>query len=218
MTQMKRWVFFILIGLFFSHAAMAENFQLPFSGKWFVMQGGDSINVNHHMTNPSQLYGIDFIKIGGVTQRELFQTDGKSVEDYYSWAQEVLSPAEGVVIDTNNSVLDNPIGQTDASHPAGNYIILETSEKNYIVLAHFKKDSIVVKKGDVVKINQLLGLCGNSGNTSAPHIHMHLQNAPEIFSGTGQNMHFDSLQIAISDKTFAATDWPLMRGMFIEKK
>jgi murein DD-endopeptidase MepM/ murein hydrolase activator NlpD len=35
--------------------------------------------------------------------------------------------------------------------------------------------------GDTVQTGQMIGLVGNSGNTSEPHIHIHLQSTPELF-------------------------------------
>ena len=61
-------------------------------------------------------------------------------------------------------------------------------------LSHFKNGSIVVKKNDYVQQGQLLGLCGNSGHSSEPHIHYHLQNTPDIDNGEGLPIVFRSYQ------------------------
>ncbi len=215
---MKTFLFFILIHMFSILQVHAETYRLPFSGSWFVMQGGDTINVNHHMSVTSQSYGLDFIKTGGTNGRHPFKSDGKKVEDYYSWKQKVTAPVAGIIIDAHDEENDNLIGDTNPKKPAGNYVFIETAEKKYTLLAHFKKGSLVVKKGDVVRVGQLLGLCGNSGNTTAPHIHMHTQDSPEQGKGLGYNMHFDSLQVTLSGKKFVANDWPLIRGLFVENQ
>ncbi len=44
-----------------------------------------------------------------------------------------------------------------------------------VLLAHFKKGSIKVNVGDLVDTNTLLGNVGNTGNTSEPHLHMHIE-------------------------------------------
>src|SRR4051812_28931128 len=61
--------------------------SLPFKGRWFVMQGGDTLNVNHHMSVRAQWYAVDFMKVGGLSQRELAKTDGSTIEDFYSWSE-----------------------------------------------------------------------------------------------------------------------------------
>ena len=40
------------------------------------------------------------------------------------------------------------------------------------------KNKIPVKKGQVVNKGDILGYVGNSGNTSFPHLHIHVQNKP----------------------------------------
>ncbi len=56
-----------------------------------------------------------------------------------------------------------------------------------ILLAHLKKGSITVKQGDIVTTNTLLGQVGNTGNTSEPHLHIHVEKGGEtitILNGT----------------------------------
>ena len=61
--------------------------------------------------------------------------------------------------------------------------------------AHFKQNSIKVKKGMQVKAGTLLGLCGNSGHSSEPHLHFHVQNTDDLFSGTGIKAFFEDLRV-----------------------
>src|ERR1051325_8105153 len=61
------------------------EFHLPFAGRWFVLQGGDSSNVNHHMKVRAQWYGIDFMKAGGPGERALSKPAASTVEDFFSW-------------------------------------------------------------------------------------------------------------------------------------
>lgn len=68
------------------------------------------------------------------------------------------------------------------SQPAGNYVILEHSNKEYSLLAHFKQHSIMVNEGDIVKQGQNIGLCGNSGNSSEPHIHFQVMDSPDYMN------------------------------------
>jgi murein DD-endopeptidase MepM/ murein hydrolase activator NlpD len=46
--------------------------------------------------------------------------------------------------------------------------------------------------GDVVETGQFLGLTGNSGHSSEPHIHYHLQDTPDIDQGEGLPVKFIS--------------------------
>ena len=61
---------------------------------------------------------------------------------------------------------------------AGNHILIESNGVE-ILLAHFKKGSIKVKVGEIVTTNTILGQVGNTGNTSEPHLHIHVENGGE---------------------------------------
>jgi murein DD-endopeptidase MepM/ murein hydrolase activator NlpD len=57
-------------------------------------------------------------------------------------------------------------------------VSVEIAPGKYLMLAHLMQNSIQVKPGDVVKRGEPLAKCGNSGNTSAPHVHMQIQSSP----------------------------------------
>jgi murein DD-endopeptidase MepM/ murein hydrolase activator NlpD len=67
-------------------------------------------------------------------------------------------------------------GEADRNVGVGNMIMIDHQNGEFSLLCHFKHDSICVKVGDKVKQGDLLGLCGNTGNTSQPHIHFNLQD------------------------------------------
>ena len=193
----------------------SQELHLPFSGRWFVGAGGDTLNVNHHMSVRAQWYAIDFMKVGGPSLRAISKTDGRTIEDFYSWGEPVLSPADGEIETVVDGFPDNPLGVKDAKNVAGNYVVIKVAADRHIFLCHFQKGSITVKKGDPVKIGQALGKCGNSGNSDAPHIHMHMQNAPTFGEGTGQNLIFKNIDVELTGKEFTNVDWPLICGLFV---
>lgn len=193
----------------------ASDYRLPFDGQWFVVAAGDTINVNHHMVERSQWFGVDFMKTGGPGNRAISAGEGQSLEDFYSWGQPVLSPVDGVVRKTHDGDPDNPIGTKDAKNAFGNYVAIEAGTDEYVYLAHFQQGSVAVKEGMKVKAGQLLGKCGNSGNTSAPHIHMHVQDQLKPYSGTGQLVTFKGIAVLLSGKQFEMVDWPLIQGLFV---
>ena len=77
----------------------------------------------------------------------------------------------------------------------GNSVIIRTAKNEFIVYAHFKQHSIVVIQGQQVKQGQLLGLCGNSGNSSEPHLHFHIQNVENMNVATGIKCYFNKLTV-----------------------
>ena len=59
--------------------------------------------------------------------------------------------------------------------PEGNIIALKLETGTYLIIAHLKPSSVLVQVGDQLEEGQIIGQCGNSGNTSEPHIHIHHQ-------------------------------------------
>ncbi len=197
-------------------SAQAQNYRLPFNGRWFVMQGGDTPNVNQHMNVRAQWFGLDFAKVGGPSQRELTRTASPSrAEDFYSWGEPVLAPADGDVAAVIDALPDNPLGVKDAGHPAGNHVVITVAPARFVILAHFQRATISVKAGQRVKRGQVLGKCGNSGNSDFPHVHMHVQDTAELNAGNGQNAAFADINVELTGKSFENVTWPLIRGLFV---
>lgn len=146
---------------------------LPFKGEWMVSNGGRTAETNSHLhpdgKGPeNQSYAYDF--------RRGHTGEGKDLTDYEVFGREVISPGDGIISQVLDGSRDVEIGERDRFMVFGNAVIIDHQNGEWSVLCHFKYDSIKVKVGDIVKKGDLLGLCGNSGNTSEPHIHFHLQN------------------------------------------
>jgi len=193
------------------------KFRLPFEGRWFVGAAGDTVNVNHHMEFEPQWYGMDFLKVGGPDGNVLHEGSGNSKEEYYSWNEPVLSPVKGKVVYLENMAIDQEIGYFDEENAAGNHVVIQSSPSEFVYIAHFKKASIVVTPGQEVDSGQKLGLCGNSGNSSCPHIHMHVQNKLNPTQGIGQRVLFSNINVTMVGKGFDRVDWPLITGIFVEQ-
>jgi len=95
-------------------------------------------------------------------------------EDYYAWGEEILSAGSGTVVAVVADRPDLPIGASDASNPAGNYVVIEHGPGAFGVYAHMMQGSPAVEVGRQVERGQRIGRVGNSGNTSEPHLHVHL--------------------------------------------
>jgi len=156
------------------------SFRLPFDGLWYTFWGGADRLHNYHVDAPPQRHAYDFVIWN---DGSTFTGDGTANTDYYVYGQTVLAPAAGEVVHVVNDLPESlPQIETDADHPAGNHVILKVAENEYLFLAHMQPGSILVKVGDSVEPGQPIGLVGNSGNTSEPHLHIHLQNTPDLFS------------------------------------
>ena len=207
---------FAVLLLLWTAAGHSQEYRLPFKGRWFVMQGGDTLNVNHHMEVPAQWHGLDLMKVAGPSGRELTKGHGTKIQDYYSWGEPVLAPVDGKVFEVENELPDNPLGVKDPTNAMGNHVIIEVTTNCFVYLAHFQKGSVQVKVGQQIRAGETLGKCGNSGNSDGPHIHLHVQNTPTFNRGEGQNLTFTNVNVELSGKQFEKVNWPLIRGLFVE--
>ena len=78
---------------------------------------------------------------------------------------------------------------------AGNHVVIEMARGRYVLLAHLMRGSVVVQVGETVSPGQLIGKCGNSGNTSEPHLHLQVQNLPDWDSAELETypIHFQNI-------------------------
>lgn len=189
---------------------LVTSFRLPFEGEWLVLWGGDSRELNHHHDTPSQCFAFDFVLVdkAGKTHKG----DGKENEDYYAFGQPVLAPADGVVTDVITGVRDNTPGSMNPGFAGGNSVIIMHRENEVSFLGHFQQGTIRVKCGEAVKRGQVLGLCGNSGNSSEPHIHFHVQNTPVMQDGTGLRCVFEKITVTRNGKSESKTCYSPVKG------
>jgi len=103
----------------------------------------------------------------------------------------ILAPADGTVLDAVDGLPDQAIGTRNTKAITGNHVMLDLGNGEYAMLAHLRQGSVAVKAGQRVVAGQELGRCGNSGNTSEPHLHFHLQDAPEFGQGNGLPAFFE---------------------------
>jgi len=161
--------------------------RLPFDGRWLVLWGGRSTTENQHAIAPDQRYAYDLLVLdGGRTHRGA----GARNEDYFCWGHPVLAPGTGTVAVARDETADNVPGIMNPASPPGNYVMIDHGNGEYSLVAHLQHGSVRVHAGERVTAGQLLGLCGNSGNASEPHVHYHLQTGSTFGAGQGLPAQF----------------------------
>jgi hypothetical protein len=156
--------------------------HLPFDGEWFVFWGGRTIEENYHAFTVDQRFAYDLLIM---RDGKSHPSDAKGNAGYYCWDAPIHAPAAGVVTESVDGIEDNVPGVMNASAPAGNHVVIDHGNGEYSLLAHFRRGTVAVHVGDHVKAGDILGHCGNSGNSSEPHLHYHLQNGPKFGGGEG---------------------------------
>jgi len=183
---------------------------LPFRGAWSVFWGGDKLEDNLHVTQPSQRRAADLVVRGA--DGKTHKGEGKKNEDYLAWDQEVLAVADGKVAYVTDGVPENEPGTLNPLFALGNAVVIEHGAKLYSFYAHLRPGSLKVKAGATVKQGAVLGRCGNSGNSSEPHLHFHLQDGPLVWKSWGVEAVFPSVALTRGGATSNATGYTFLRG------
>jgi hypothetical protein len=140
-----------------------------------------------------ETFAIDFARL---RDGEPFSGDGARPEDWYGFGAEVLAVADGTVVAVADGYPEQaplqPItGITKSEDYGGNSIILEIAPGVYADYAHLQPGSITVAVGEQVTAGQVLGLLGNTGNSSGSHLHFGLIDNPDPLVGRSLPMAFD---------------------------
>ena len=164
---------------------------LPFNDEWTVFWGGDTKELNYHVNHKAQKNAFDIVITN--EKGKSYKTDGQTNEDYYAFGKKLIAPCDAEVVLVVDGIKDNKPGELNPIYVPGNTVILKTINDEYLFFAHFKQNSIVVKQGQKIKQGDILGLCGNSGNSSEPHLHFRIQNDENMNSATGAKCFFDDI-------------------------
>ncbi|HEX4826465.1 MAG TPA: M23 family metallopeptidase [Candidatus Polarisedimenticolaceae bacterium] len=140
---------------------------VPVRGAWRVTQG-HACGTSHRMSPLGSEFAWDLAAVDATSSRD------------------VVAPVAGRVAFAVGDVEDNAAGgeiraksySSALRHPLwffGNYVVIDAGT-SFVLLAHLRKGSLAVKAGDTVRAGDVVGYVGNSGNTSAPHLHVQVMN------------------------------------------
>lgn len=177
--------FLIGIVIFGLRTPKGETFTVtyPVAAETLVMHGGPSLLTNYHYIHQSQKHSLD---IGGPGEDGLIMKKGDPLTDDKCFGAPLIAVADGVIVRVVSDEADMPIGERSKGHPAGNHVLLEIAPSRYALYAHLKQNSALVTEGQSVRTGEMLGECGNSGNTSQPHLHFQIQSELDLFSPENQ--------------------------------
>jgi len=153
----------------------------PITGESLMSHAGNDTLVNYHYAHSSQRHALDIV----VLQDNGREYMGKVKEEDPCFGHNLLAPVAGEVAIVVKDLIDQEIGGRDPKNPAGNHVVIKMDGTHYALSAHMKQNSATVEVGDEVTEGQIIGQCGNSGNTSKPHLHFQVQRYPDLFAKDG---------------------------------
>ncbi len=186
----------------------------PVQGRWIAINSPASRVPSHGTRELGQAFAIDLVyhPDPSVTWRGVHGwPPARRPQTFPGFGQPVFAPADGVVVAASGWQRDHlsrnsPLGLlylipemlirgifslVNGLFVLGNHVILDLGDGVYAALAHLKRGSIRVRPGDRVRAGQQIAECGNSGNTSEPHVHFQLMDHRRIVVAAGVPFNFD---------------------------
>lgn len=181
--------------------ANSVDLRYPFAGLWLTRNSPARRVPSHGTHLMGTTYAIDFIGVDerGRSAPWSWRTalSTESPERFVGFGRPILAPCAGRVVAAHDGEVDHqarrsqlallPYALTQARRVrqgapaiAGNHVVLALSDRGpFVLLAHLRCGSIQVAVGDHVREGDPLGECGNSGNSTQPHVHVQITDSTD---------------------------------------
>ncbi|GIG85454.1 M23 family metallopeptidase [Plantactinospora endophytica] len=186
----------------------------PVTGRWSALNSPTSKVPSHGVRAYGQAYAIDLVAEPVESPRPRFGWWPlvRRNRDFPGFGAPLLAVADGTVV---RAVDRNRDHLSRNSYPAlvylifeglfreiggpgqilGNHLILDLGDGRYAAYAHLRRGSLLVRPGDRVRTGQPVAECGNSGNSSEPHVHFQLMDNPD--PDVARGIPFDWREIGV---------------------
>lgn len=186
--------------------------RYPFSGRWLTRNSPARRIPSHGTHLMGTTYAIDFIGVDGRGRsapwswRAALSTERP--ERFAGYGRPILAPCAGTVVLAHDGEADHearrsqlallPYALTQAQRVqrgaaavAGNHVVVALGDHGpFVLLAHLRRGAVMVTVGDRVLAGDLLGACGNSGNSTQPHVHVQVTDSVDWSRARGLPLRF----------------------------
>jgi murein DD-endopeptidase MepM/ murein hydrolase activator NlpD len=195
--------------------------RFPFTGRWMARNSPADRVPSHGSDLLGTSHAIDLLAVDDHGRsaprgwRSFFATEPP--ERFLAFGRPILAPLSGTVVITHDAEPDHSarrsqitlipyaLGQARRARQgvntlAGNHVVIAASASGpYVLLAHLRRDSVIAAAGDTVTPGQPIGVCGNSGNSTEPHVHVQVTDSVAWSTARG-------LPLAFIDRLGPGTD------------
>lgn len=142
-------------------------------------------------------FAVDFVQL--TSDGRLFIGDKTRAESYPYVGADIHAVADGPVVAVVNNLPEQVPGSNPTGLPldqyTGNHIVQDIGGGNFALYAHLRLGSVRVKVGDKLSAAETIASLGNSGNTSAPHLHFQLMSTPDPLRSNGLPFVFNRFRL-----------------------
>jgi hypothetical protein len=154
------------------------------------------IAIDGRRIETAETFAVDWAR---VKNNRIFDGDGKRVERYYGFGEDVLAVADGTVVAVHDGMADETpfvaMVPKSKSDYGGNNVMLEIAPNVFAWYAHLRHGSVKVKVGDAVKAGAHIAKLGNTGPSEGPHLHLGLLDKPDPIAGRSLPFVLDSFTL-----------------------
>lgn len=186
----------------------------PVHGRWLALNSPASKVPSHGLHAYGQVYAIDLVYTPEDSLRPSFG-DGPAMRrpsDYPAFGQPVFAMIDGVVVKASGWRRDHRARSSkfaliylliegalrEIGGPGfllGNHVTIRGHDGVFATVAHLQRGSVTAKVGDSVAADTQIARCGNSGNSSEPHVHAQLMDRRSPWTAQGIPLNFRSITL-----------------------
>ncbi|MFI6121685.1 M23 family metallopeptidase [Streptomyces sp. NPDC051064] len=197
----------------------------PVTGRWTAVNSPADKVPSHGTHGYGQTYAIDIVaepEEGGRPPFRWLWPVARPNRDFPAFDAPLVAVADGTVVHASDGQRDHlsrnsgPAlaylmlveasvrDMTGAHRIVGNHVVLDLGDGTYAAYAHVRNGSLQVKAGDTVREGQVLARCGNSGNSTEPHVHFQLMDHPDLDVARGIPFTWRGVGVPANGEAFTA--------------
>ncbi|MCD4535939.1 M23 family metallopeptidase [Nocardioides sp. cx-169] len=179
---------------------LTVDLAYPFEGRWLTQNSPANRVPSHGTTLLATAYSIDFVPVdeagrsAPITWESLLRPEPP--ERFPGFGRPILAPVQGTVVRVHDTAPDHEafrglpsVGYAITQRRrlaagwvelAGNHVMIETREGPVVAVCHLQRGSVRVQRGQSVRVGESLGRCGNSGNSTEPHLHLQAMDRSDV--------------------------------------
>ena len=164
----------------------------PFAGRWLTQNSPANRVPSHGTALFATSFAIDFVPVNETGRTAPFTFGSllrpEPAERFPGFGRPVLAPVHGLVVGVHDTAPDHQAfrGLPSVGYAltqrrraaagwvalAGNHVMIQTRDGLVIAVCHLQHRSVQVRLGQSVRVGDPLAHCGNSGNSTEPHVHL----------------------------------------------
>ena len=182
----------------------------PFEGRWLTQNSPANRVPSHRTTLLATSFAIDFVPVNEAGRRAPITFGSllrpEQAERFPGFGRPILAPVQGMVVGVHHEARDHQAfrGLPSVGYAltqrrraaagwvelAGNHVMIETRDGPVVAVCHLQRGSIQAQLGQSVRVGETLGRCGNSGNSTEPHVHVQAIDRLDVLNASAVPITF----------------------------